>query len=155
MYPDVVVSPFSHLVFSEESSAPRMQLELVELRGTGSVISGALIRIVKAWAKRGWRLSCVMYNLVTTYDKVTIDPPESALMQHDSFTDFLFSVEEVGGRGELSLYYNVGAFFERRMVPSEEGKLQASLALEERNKGTDREYVHNGVSGKGGGKRSV
>eukprot|EP00960_Hanusia_phi_P059980 764352-Hanusia_phi.AAC.6 len=132
---------WSSLNFSAGNDTSQ-QLELVELRGTGSVISGALIRIVKvlpAWAKRGWRLSCVMYNLVTTYDKanlfrvdmhaftavqVTIDPPESALMQHDAFTDFLFSVEEVGGRGELSLYYNVGAFFERRMVPSEEGKLQ-------------------------------
>ncbi len=34
------------------------------------MITGALMRIVKAWARRGWRLSCVMYNLVTTYDKV-------------------------------------------------------------------------------------
>jgi len=77
MYADVTVTPFSHLFFTLDPAAPRLQLEMVELRGTGNVISGALVRIVRAWARRGWRLSCLVYNLVTTYDKVTLDPPEA------------------------------------------------------------------------------
>eukprot|EP00291_Cryptomonas_curvata_P027351 CAMPEP_0172205092 /NCGR_PEP_ID=MMETSP1050-20130122/32391_1 /TAXON_ID=233186 /ORGANISM="Cryptomonas curvata, Strain CCAP979/52" /LENGTH=283 /DNA_ID=CAMNT_0012883867 /DNA_START=23 /DNA_END=872 /DNA_ORIENTATION=- len=41
MYADVVVTPFSHLFFTQDAAAaPRMQIEMVELRGTGNIISG-------------------------------------------------------------------------------------------------------------------
>lgn len=40
VYPGVVVTPFSHLVLAKDKNAHRLQVELVELRESGSVISG-------------------------------------------------------------------------------------------------------------------
>lgn len=132
MFADVVVSPFSHLVFSQHDSPLPSHYEMVELRATGGVITGALIRIVRAWARRGWRLISVLYNIVTTYDKVTMDPPETAATNPDMHTDMQFSAQEIGGNGDLRLYYNVAIYFERRMAATDQGKMQAHLALQER-----------------------
>lgn len=133
LYADVVVTPFTHLVFSRDPAAHSNQVELVELRGTSQVVSGALVRIVKAWARRGWRLAVVLFNLVTTYDKVRADPPEGGAGEGPAeLADVLFESESVGGEGALALYMHTAAFFERKMPPSEEGQMQAHLALEQR-----------------------
>ena len=183
MYADVVVSPFSHLCFALDPAAPRMQIEVVELRGMGNVISGSLLEIIRAWARRGWRLSCVMYNLVTTYDRVNLDPPEgggggglgggcggggggggeAASLPGGGDGDaattdrFVGLGEEVGGLGELGLYYHVGAFFERRHVPVEEGQIQARLALQRRRAnepGLDRDPLYSNGGADGNSPRS-
>lgn len=36
------------------------------------ILAGTLVRIVQAWAKRGWKLTGVLYNVVTTYDRVSV-----------------------------------------------------------------------------------
>ena len=40
-YPGVVVTPFSHVVLAKDKNAHRLQVEMVELRACGSVISGS------------------------------------------------------------------------------------------------------------------
>jgi hypothetical protein len=44
------------------------------------------VRIVQAWAKRGWKLTGVLYNVVTTYDRVSAYQGRIASCAFCSFT---------------------------------------------------------------------
>jgi hypothetical protein len=78
--------------------------------------------------------------MVTTYDKVALDPADAATydaaggqLLPDSRWEGLFAPPmEIGGNGELALYYNVAVYFERLMAANDQGKMQATLALQER-----------------------
>lgn len=143
-------------------------MELVELRGTATVITGTLLRIIRAWARRGWRLACVLYNIVTTYESVTLDPPEAGAVDVVGIPFAAPDTGQFGGgaHGELGLYYNVAIYFERRMAADDQvrctsppppqipfplllqplldtetalqGKVQAFLALQDREQAVQR-----------------
>ena len=99
-------------------------MELVELRGTATVITGTLLRIIRAWARRGWRLACVLYNIVTTYESVTLDPPEAGAVDVAGIPFAAPDTGQFGGgaHGELGLYYNVAIYFERRMAADDQAR---------------------------------
>ena len=48
--------------------------------------AGTLVRIVQAWAKRGWKLTGVLYNVVTTYDRVSAHKRRKAFCVFFLFT---------------------------------------------------------------------
>jgi hypothetical protein len=59
----------------------------------------------------------------------------------DLGSDLYFSAQEIGGNGDLGLYYNVSLFFERRMAADDQVRKRERARARERER--ERSFVDN------------